>query len=609
MGKAIALVLVVIVMAGCTIEGPAGTSGATWLSGAGAPADSLGVAGDFYLDTATCRVYQKVEAAWTYLVCIQGTATAWHTGTGTPDPSLGSDGDLYLNTATGEIYKKASGAWSLYMDVTPAAIRKSGTVAAGGSLTLEHNITATDGTKLTYTGEFASGGRIYPYGSYSSVYPGLAQVEAATTESGFCSGTEGVGRIVTTALPSGRFAACYVDTPEGTFLRVAEFQADGTFIDSLSQEYVGSYLKDMTVVPWTNGFACIRAMGEGSDNVKAYLYADCGDGGTLTSPREVVLLEETAVYTITSLAACTLESGLVAVVWSGTDSVTNAVTCFQTLDPVSGSFTAPVQLNSTTLVSLSASALKAGGLVIAYTPYFKTVPSVAAQVLTASGAATGSEITPLYSDSSYYARVAGLSGGGFVVTYMYSPEYGTLVDAETGYDDGQGRFAIYDSGGAPISQAPLGGSFAARGTNPFFVSLVDVTALSTGGFAVAYRRLEENSGNTPARVKVCLFGEGGALLAPAETFLTHGYTYDSTNGSLNVQDFVSVSLCSSGPRIFLSAGYNDYSYVEQAWALDSGCLYHGLYRADSLTLTEGTGSATLANNTGGALVLRLSVDR
>lgn len=45
--------------------GPAGTNGATWLSGTGAPSASLGVAGDYYLDTASNDIYRKdVTGAW-----------------------------------------------------------------------------------------------------------------------------------------------------------------------------------------------------------------------------------------------------------------------------------------------------------------------------------------------------------------------------------------------------------------------------------------------------------------------------------------------------------------------------------------------------------------
>jgi hypothetical protein len=39
--------------------------------------------------------------------------TFWRTGAGAPSNSLGSNGDFYLNTSTGGIYKKASGSYSL----------------------------------------------------------------------------------------------------------------------------------------------------------------------------------------------------------------------------------------------------------------------------------------------------------------------------------------------------------------------------------------------------------------------------------------------------------------------------------------------------------------
>lgn len=41
-----------------------GTDGATWLSGTGAPADTLGRDSDFYLDEATGNVYKKIAGTW-----------------------------------------------------------------------------------------------------------------------------------------------------------------------------------------------------------------------------------------------------------------------------------------------------------------------------------------------------------------------------------------------------------------------------------------------------------------------------------------------------------------------------------------------------------------
>jgi hypothetical protein len=54
------------------IEGPPGVDGATWHSGAGAPAAGLGVNGDLYLRTSNSEVYEKVAGAWVELVNLKG---------------------------------------------------------------------------------------------------------------------------------------------------------------------------------------------------------------------------------------------------------------------------------------------------------------------------------------------------------------------------------------------------------------------------------------------------------------------------------------------------------------------------------------------------------
>jgi hypothetical protein len=46
------------------LQGPAGTNGATWFSGSGAPASGTGSDADHYLDTATGNVYLKTSGLW-----------------------------------------------------------------------------------------------------------------------------------------------------------------------------------------------------------------------------------------------------------------------------------------------------------------------------------------------------------------------------------------------------------------------------------------------------------------------------------------------------------------------------------------------------------------
>jgi collagen type VII alpha len=52
--------------------GTNGVNGALWLSGSGAPASSLGVDGDYYLNTANSDVYNKTSGTWATVINIQG---------------------------------------------------------------------------------------------------------------------------------------------------------------------------------------------------------------------------------------------------------------------------------------------------------------------------------------------------------------------------------------------------------------------------------------------------------------------------------------------------------------------------------------------------------
>ena len=113
--------------------GAPGADGATVLSGSGAPTNSVGVNGDFYIDLISGRLYgPKASATWGGFFSLIGptgaTGSTGATGAtgaaGTNGASLlngartpiagdGANGDFWLNTATSTIYgPKAAGAWS-----------------------------------------------------------------------------------------------------------------------------------------------------------------------------------------------------------------------------------------------------------------------------------------------------------------------------------------------------------------------------------------------------------------------------------------------------------------------------------------------------------------
>ena len=115
---------------GVSLIGPAGSPGNpgapgnTVLSGAGAPSNSIGNNGDFYLDTSTWTIYgPKVNGTWPAGVSLISQATSGSgtqsgtgdhivTGTGAPTDTTGVDGDFYLDTSTSTLYgPKTGGKW------------------------------------------------------------------------------------------------------------------------------------------------------------------------------------------------------------------------------------------------------------------------------------------------------------------------------------------------------------------------------------------------------------------------------------------------------------------------------------------------------------------
>lgn len=103
-----------------------GSAGSVWRAGSGAPSDSLGANGDFYLDSANGDVYRKALDVYTFQTNLHGADGAdgsdgtdgadgatWRDGVGAPDDASGADGDYYLDHATGDVYKRAAGTFTV----------------------------------------------------------------------------------------------------------------------------------------------------------------------------------------------------------------------------------------------------------------------------------------------------------------------------------------------------------------------------------------------------------------------------------------------------------------------------------------------------------------
>jgi hypothetical protein len=99
-------------------DGQNGTDGSTWYSGDGIPSNSLGLDGDYYLDTSTSNVYLKENGVWIIQLSIKGDDGAtWHIGDGVPQNDLGNDGDFYLDYTTSDVYKKENNSWQFLMNI------------------------------------------------------------------------------------------------------------------------------------------------------------------------------------------------------------------------------------------------------------------------------------------------------------------------------------------------------------------------------------------------------------------------------------------------------------------------------------------------------------
>jgi hypothetical protein len=114
-----------------------------------APAEGLGINGDFYIDTKAFKIYgPKAAGKWdsgTSMVGPQGekgsTGTAGKTvlnGSGAPSNGTGADGDFYIDTAALKIYgPKASGVWPSGVELKGSAGRNTGLKYTYSSTTTE----------------------------------------------------------------------------------------------------------------------------------------------------------------------------------------------------------------------------------------------------------------------------------------------------------------------------------------------------------------------------------------------------------------------------------------------------------------------------------------
>jgi len=107
-------------------KGNDGNDGAKWFTGTGAPVNSNGAVGDWYLNTTSFEIFEKTAAAtWTSRGIIKGAngqdgndgedgndgidgkdGAKWLQGTANPANNAGAVGDWYLNTTSFELFEK-----------------------------------------------------------------------------------------------------------------------------------------------------------------------------------------------------------------------------------------------------------------------------------------------------------------------------------------------------------------------------------------------------------------------------------------------------------------------------------------------------------------------
>jgi hypothetical protein len=134
------------------VQGQPGAPGSVWREGSGAPVNSTGVDGDYYLDGSTGNVYLRSSGTYAVVANIKGTqgqpginginglngtpGSVWREGSGAPANSTGIDGDYYLDGSTGNVYLRSSGTYAVVANIKGAqgqpglvALPFSGTVA------------------------------------------------------------------------------------------------------------------------------------------------------------------------------------------------------------------------------------------------------------------------------------------------------------------------------------------------------------------------------------------------------------------------------------------------------------------------------------------------
>ena len=215
------------------------------LNGAGAPSNTLGSNGDYYLDTTNTRFYgPKSGGTWSTYVSLIGTPNAIFSGSGAPSLGTGNNGDYYIDNTNKRFYgPKAAGVWpgSYSSLVVSANTILNGSGAPSNSLGSDGDF-YLDTTNTRLYGPKASG-----------TWPGTYALLGNYVYSGSGAPASSLGN-------NGDF---YIDTTAKTFYGP---KASGTWTTSFSLQgavefpsqtgQAGKFLTtDGAVASWTNRLA------------------------------------------------------------------------------------------------------------------------------------------------------------------------------------------------------------------------------------------------------------------------------------------------------------------------------------------------------------------
>ena len=311
---ALALVLSLGILSACGSDESAtvdeSASGSTWYYGDKEPAEDLGKAGDFYLNTETLASYVKEGKTWR--IAADGEAGSWYYGTSAPLDTIGEANDLYLNTKTGELYQKSASGWG-----SPVLVLK-GEKGRDGVVWFSGNKAPTEYEEGDPTLKDAQPGDFYLNTDGFDVY----QLKADRT-------WDYLGSIKGEEAPRGTLWFMGTTEPSGADLsdaREGDFYFRNTYIDDAAKaEKYQIYrfesgewrVKVSVIIKDLSAFYEADGTSHFSDNGRTVTVTGAADGVTdLTIPGELngkpVAIGESA-FANSSLRSVTIEEGVTSV--------------------------------------------------------------------------------------------------------------------------------------------------------------------------------------------------------------------------------------------------------------------------------------------------------